>query len=205
MPNTHHSLAGFGQANLWNDAGLDSMQVVMFTSDVSARGVDYPDVSLVVQVHTLDFRMALTYVHPQFGPPSMLHSGQCWRHPANPPLCGSPASRGTNLYDSVLDLAGRPCLMFVAQLGLPADKAQYIHRVGRTARAGKRGRSALLLSDFEAPYFLRQLRDVTVTPAPPLPEIAALALQVLDVPTMKRSIFCCPGCCLLISHLSFTG
>ena len=66
------------------------------------------------------------------------------------------------------------------QLGLPADKAQYIHRVGRTARAGKRGRSALLLSDFEAPYFLRQLRDVTVTPAPPLPENAASALQVLD-------------------------
>ena len=64
------------------------------------------------------------------------------------------------------------------QLGLPADKAQYIHRVGRTARAGKRGRSALLLSDFEAPYFLRQLRDVSVTPAPPLPERAATALQV---------------------------
>ncbi len=30
-----------------------SPQVVMFTSDVSARGVDYPDVSLVVQVCTL--------------------------------------------------------------------------------------------------------------------------------------------------------
>ena len=68
--------------------------------------------------------------------------------------------------------------MFWVQLGLPADKSQYIHRVGRTARAGKRGRSALLLSDFEAPYFLRQLRDVTVTPAPPLSEQAAYALQV---------------------------
>ena len=45
--------------------------LVMFTSDVSARGMDYPDVTSVIQV------------------------------------------------------------------GQPADKAQYVHRLGRTARAGK--------------------------------------------------------------------
>lgn len=46
---------------------------IMFTSDVSARGMDYPDISMVIQV------------------------------------------------------------------GLPESKAQYIHRLGRTARAGKSG------------------------------------------------------------------
>ena len=64
------------------------------------------------------------------------------------------------------------------QVGLPAEKAQYIHRVGRTARAGKRGRGVLLLSDFEAPYFLNQLRDVKISKAPSLPQAAVSALQV---------------------------
>ena len=66
-------------------------------------------------------------------------------------------------------------------MGLPAEKAQYIHRVGRTARAGKRGRGVLLLSDFEAPYFLHQLRDVNISKAPPLPQAAVPALQVWQV------------------------
>ena len=70
-------------------------RVVMFSSDVSARGVDYPDVSLVVQV------------------------------------------------------------------GLPTDRDQYVHRVGRTARAGKAGQSLLLLAEFEA-FFLNKLRDLPI-------------------------------------------
>mmetsp|Transcript_3452 Transcript_3452/g.6547 ORF Transcript_3452/g.6547 Transcript_3452/m.6547 type:complete len:688 (+) Transcript_3452:29-2092(+) len=65
---------------------------IMFSSDVSARGMDYPDVSMVVQV------------------------------------------------------------------GLPDQKAQYVHRLGRTARAGKQGNGVLLLADFEA-GFLRQVKD----------------------------------------------
>jgi ATP-dependent RNA helicase MSS116 len=71
--------------------------LVMFTSDVSARGMDYPDVTSVIQV------------------------------------------------------------------GQPADKAQYVHRLGRTARAGKQGCGVLLLADFERAF----LRDVKVSPAPP--------------------------------------
>lgn len=41
----------------------------------------------------------------------------------------------------------------VAQVGLPSDKAQYIHRLGRTARAGKGGHGILLLCDFESVRF----------------------------------------------------
>ena len=52
---------------------------ILFTSDVSARGVDYPDVTLV------------------------------------------------------------------AQVGQPSSKEQYIHRLGRTARAGKAGQGVLIL------------------------------------------------------------
>lgn len=66
---------------------------VMCSSDVSARGVDYPDVTLVVQV----------------GPPS--------------------------------------------------SREQYIHRLGRTGRAGKRGRGLLLLTPYES-YVLPMLQGL---------------------------------------------
>ncbi|CAI5504603.1 unnamed protein product [Closterium sp. Naga37s-1] len=81
-------------------------RVVMFTSDVSARGVDYPDVSLVLQV------------------------------------------------------------------GLPADRAQYIHRLGRTGRAGKEGHGVLLLSPWEKP-FLPKLAGLPITPHKPLDPLSA--------------------------------
>ena len=68
---------------------------IMFTSDVSARGLDYPDVTKVLQV------------------------------------------------------------------GAPSDRAQYVHRLGRTARAGKAGSGALLLCDFEK-YFLKEIKDLPI-------------------------------------------
>jgi ATP-dependent RNA helicase MSS116 len=67
--------------------------VIMFTSDVSARGMDYPDVSFVIQV------------------------------------------------------------------GL-TEKAQYIHRLGRTARAGKSGGGLLLLAPFEERDMRRTLDEM---------------------------------------------
>jgi len=52
-----------------------------------------------------------------------------------------------------------PDVTFVFQVGVPADRAQYLHRLGRTARAGKEGAGLLLLCDFEE-YFLRDLKDL---------------------------------------------
>ncbi|CAM9901402.1 unnamed protein product, partial [Scytosiphon promiscuus] len=79
-----HSRKSQGHRNKVSDQFRNGQGLVMFTSDVSARGMDYPDVSAVIQV------------------------------------------------------------------GLPSDKAQYIHRLGRTARAGKGGHGILLLCDFES-------------------------------------------------------
>lgn len=72
-------------------------KVMMFSSDVSARGVDYPDVSLVLQV------------------------------------------------------------------GL-TDRDQYIHRLGRTARAGMKGKGVLVLSEFET-HLLDKLSDLPLEPS----------------------------------------
>ncbi|KAL7753665.1 hypothetical protein RI367_000596 [Sorochytrium milnesiophthora] len=71
---------------------------VLFTSDVSARGVDYPDVNLVVQ------------------------------------------------------------------MGVADSKDQYVHRIGRTGRAGKIGEAVAIYAPFEE-YFLQQLKDFPIKPA----------------------------------------
>lgn len=44
------------------------------------------------------------------------------------------------------------------QLGLPADKDQYIHRLGRTARAGAMGRGIIVLSQAEE-FFLKDSKS----------------------------------------------
>jgi ATP-dependent RNA helicase MSS116, mitochondrial len=55
--------------------------------------------------------------------------------------------------------AAYSCVCVYLQVGLPSDKAQYIHRLGRTARAGKAGEGVLLLCDFER-SFLQQVSTV---------------------------------------------
>ena len=70
--------------------------LIMFSSDVSARGMDYPDVTAVIQV------------------------------------------------------------------GMPSSKEQYIHRLGRTGRAGKAGGGYLLLTPEENP-FIKLISDLPVT------------------------------------------
>eukprot|EP00850_Spirogloea_muscicola_P004842 SM000021S06475 [mRNA] locus=s21:511441:515021:- [translate_table: standard] len=85
--------------------------IILFTSDVSARGVDYPDVSLVLQV------------------------------------------------------------------GVPSDREQYIHRLGRTARAGKEGHGILLLAPYER-YFMKQIQDLPVAPGKEPVNVQALERKV---------------------------
>ncbi|CAM8904727.1 unnamed protein product [Rhodiola kirilowii] len=82
-----------------SDEFRKSKGLILVTSDVSARGVDYPDVTLVMQV------------------------------------------------------------------GLPADREQYIHRLGRTGRKGKQGQGILLLAPWEE-FFLSSIKDLPISKAP---------------------------------------
>jgi ATP-dependent RNA helicase MSS116 len=97
-----HSRKSQGHRNKVSDTFRNGNQLIMFTSDVSARGMDYADVSAVIQV------------------------------------------------------------------GLPSDTSQYIHRLGRTARAGKSGSGMLLLCDFERGFVHEaQSKKLPLQPAPP--------------------------------------
>ncbi|WOK94856.1 DEAD-box ATP-dependent RNA helicase 48-like [Canna indica] len=78
-----------------SDEFRESKCIILVTSDVSARGMDYPDVTLVIQV------------------------------------------------------------------GIPPDREQYIHRLGRTGREGKDGKGILLLAPWEE-YFMDHIKDLPI-------------------------------------------
>ncbi len=69
------------------------------------------------------------------------------------------------------------------QVGLPSDRDQYVHRVGRTARAGKTGQSLLLLTDFEA-NFLNKLKELPIRNMPQL----SPAIIEAEVPAMNKAL-----------------
>ncbi|XP_022871414.1 DEAD-box ATP-dependent RNA helicase 31-like [Olea europaea var. sylvestris] len=93
-----HSRKPQSYRNKISDEFRKSKGLVLVTSDVSARGVDYPDITLVLQI------------------------------------------------------------------GVPADRQQYIHRLGRTGRKGKEGRGILLLAPWEE-FFLSSIKDLPITKA----------------------------------------
>lgn len=101
-----HSRKSQKQRERSSEQFRDAKNAVMFSSDVSARGMDYPDVS------------------------------------------------------------------FVLQVGL-TDRAQYIHRLGRTARAGKDGKGALLLSTYEEYHMVQR-------------ELGDMPLETTSVPESKK-------------------
>ncbi|XP_010533697.1 PREDICTED: probable DEAD-box ATP-dependent RNA helicase 48 [Tarenaya hassleriana] len=96
-----------------SDEFKDAKRLILVTSDVSARGMNYPNVTLVVQV------------------------------------------------------------------GIPTDREQYIHRLGRTGREGKEGEGVLLIAPWER-YFLDELKDLPLERLP-VPDLESeVKLQVDD-------------------------
>lgn len=59
-----------------------------------------------------------------------------------------------------------PGVTHIYQAGLPDDKASYIHRLGRTARAGAEGEGTLLLTRAEAVFANKELSEVDFIDTP---------------------------------------
>src|SRR5690349_22377084 len=53
-----------------------------------------------------------------------------------------------------------PNVTHVIQVGLPRDRESYIHRLGRTGRAGKEGEGWLIVTPFEKQEIGRRLRGL---------------------------------------------
>lgn len=68
-----------------------------------------------------------------------------------------------------------PDVTYVLQVGL-TDRSQYIHRLGRTARAGKNGKGGLIVADYEEFHMTkRELKDMPLelTPNPASEKVIA--------------------------------
>lgn len=141
-----HSRKPQGYRTKVSDEFRKSKSIILVTSDVSARGVDYPDVSLVVQVnHVVSF--------------------QSW-------ICTATAK--WILVTEVVVFS-----MLDMQMGLPSDREQYIHRLGRTGRKGKEGEGVLMLAPWEE-YFLSSVKDLPINKSP-LPPIDPEAVKKVSL------------------------
>ncbi len=81
-------------------------------------------------------------------------------------VCTDVAARG-------LDIKG---VTHIYNYDIPKESKQYIHRIGRTARAGKEGMAINLLSERDYDNYQRILRDFDVRP------------DKLDVPDIERAV-----------------
>ncbi|KAJ6151179.1 P-loop containing nucleoside triphosphate hydrolase protein [Penicillium chermesinum] len=81
------------------------------------------------------------------------------------------------------DVIGRgmdfPNVDLVIQVGLPSSGEQYVHRVGRTARAGNDGRAIIILTQGES-FFLRNNRQLPISAHPQTDAINAEAPSFHD-------------------------
>ncbi|CAG8538949.1 12988_t:CDS:2 [Acaulospora colombiana] len=86
-----------------------------------------------------------------------------------------------------------PGVTMVLQVGAPSSREQYIHRIGRTGRAGKEGEGVLLLAPFEK-GFMNSIEDLPLQPVEGIdndtrgeddPEIRR-AVEMLDVSALNN-------------------
>ncbi|KAI1271890.1 ATP-dependent RNA helicase MSS116 [Xylaria sp. FL0933] len=59
-----------------------------------------------------------------------------------------------------------PAVTNVFQVGIPSDKESYVHRLGRTARAGAEGRGSFIISSHETWFSKWELKGITFNERP---------------------------------------
>ncbi|KAF9700468.1 hypothetical protein EKO04_001367 [Ascochyta lentis] len=76
-----------------------------------------------------------------------------------------------------------PNVSHVIQIGLPRDRESYIHRLGRTGRAGKEGEGWIVITPFEKSEIRRRLRGLPLVDATADLETATIDMsQAAEVP-----------------------
>ncbi|OLN86225.1 ATP-dependent RNA helicase, mitochondrial [Colletotrichum chlorophyti] len=77
-----------------------------------------------------------------------------------------------------------PGVTTVFQVGIPADKESYIHRLGRTARAGAEGRGIFIVTELEGFFPQWTLKEISFEPRPAdlssTSQVYAIAEQRID-------------------------
>lgn len=77
-----------------------------------------------------------------------------------------------------------PLVTNVLQVGIPSDKESYVHRLGRTARAGAEGRGTFIVTEAETFFSQWTLKDITFNPTSAdltsMPEVMSIARERED-------------------------
>ncbi|KAG5351440.1 hypothetical protein C0989_006451 [Termitomyces sp. Mn162] len=103
----------------------------------------------------------------------------------------------TNAAEAVLvssDVTARgmdfPGVTLVVQVGIPSSPEQYIHRLGRTARAGKSGRGIIVLDPCEKNFIsmTKEMRALAVQPTDPPFETVDLSSEKAEVARALPSV-----------------
>lgn len=153
-----HEMAANGKATFKAIVFAPTAAQADFYADVLAQFNDLPTV---------------LKVHSRMSQPRRTKNTEEYRKSANGVLVA------TDVIARGLDFPG---VTTVFQVGLPSDKEAYIHRLGRTARAGAEGRGTLILAAPEAPFAKRTLSMVqfTDTPAELTPAAHADVMRVIS-------------------------
>lgn len=109
-----------------------------------------------------DFYGSILQALPGFPPISVLHSRNTQSKRTKVTNDFREANNGilvaTDVVARGMDF---PRVTNVFQVGMPADKESYIHRLGRTARAGAEGRGIFILAQDETSFSKWTLKDIT--------------------------------------------
>lgn len=81
-----------------------------------------------------------------------------------------------------------PDVTHVIQMGLPTSREQYIHRIGRTGRAGKEGEGWIILNQLETTEARQRLRDLRITPDDTLSVPKLDLTKAADVPAIAGRV-----------------
>lgn len=81
-----------------------------------------------------------------------------------------------------------PNVTHVIQVGMPRDRETYIHRIGRTARAGKEGQGWLISPKMEAQDLTRRLRDLPLKRDTTLETASIDMTREADIPQSAATI-----------------
>ncbi|KNZ76792.1 DEAD-box ATP-dependent RNA helicase 25 [Termitomyces sp. J132] len=83
-----------------------------------------------------------------------------------------------------------PGVTLVVQVGIPSSPEQYIHRLGRTARAGKSGRGIIVLDPCEKNFIsmTKEMRALAVQPTDPPFETVDLSSEKAEVARALPSV-----------------
>ncbi|KAL2020587.1 hypothetical protein VTK56DRAFT_8175 [Thermocarpiscus australiensis] len=104
------------------------------------------------------------------------------------------------------DVVGRgmdfPDINLVVQIGVPAEKDQYVHRVGRTGRAGKGGRAVMILAPEEM-WFVRNNPEFPIQNSGPFTHPKASAYPSRDI--MKSALAKVPTQTKVQAYISNLG